>query len=139
VVPRRDVVCIRVDGVLFEQVLVNLVENAAKHTPPDARIDVSVRAEDTGAVLEVSDRGDGIPAGEEERLFEEFQSFPAARRAGGTGLGLALCRAIVQAHGGTIRASNRPGGGAVFRVDLPPEDVRIGRPAEALAPTGEAP
>jgi two-component system sensor histidine kinase KdpD len=108
-----------VDPVLFEQVLVNLLENAIKHTPAKTPIEITARAEEGTVVLEVADRGPGIPPGTEARIFEKFVRGDAGR--GGVGLGLAICRGIVQAHGGSIEVENRTGGGALFRVTLPVE------------------
>jgi two-component system sensor histidine kinase KdpD len=124
---------VRVDGVLIEQVVVNLLENAAKHTPAGSPIEIAVRAESRAVVVEVSDRGTGIPDGEVHRIFEGFHRLPQARLAEGTGLGLALCRAIVRAHGGRIWAENREGGGAVFRFTLPREKEPAQPPEEARA------
>lgn len=103
-----------IDPVLFEQVLINLIENAIKHAAPPFEI----RARRTGDMveIEVADRGPGLPAGDNATLFDKFVR---ASTAPGAGLGLAVVRAIVQAHGGTVVAENRPGGGAVFRVVLP--------------------
>lgn len=105
------------DAVLLEQVLVNLLTNARRHAPGEA---VDLRAwEEPGWVhLEVADRGPGIPPGLEDLIFDKFFRLPRARE-GGVGLGLAICRAIVQAHGGRIHAENRPGGGSSFRLALP--------------------
>ena len=107
----------RVDPVLFEQLLINLVENAAKHTPPGTPIEIRVRSDGDEAIIEVSDRGPGLPPGPSERLFEKFVRGPGARTAG-AGLGLAVCRGIVLAHGGRIEAESREGGGAIFRVHV---------------------
>ncbi|MCY1004639.1 ATP-binding protein [Nannocystis pusilla] len=104
--------------------MLNLLENAAKYTPPGSPIDVSARVLGANMVVEVADRGEGIPAGQEERIFDKFVRVGGARQ-GGFGLGLAICRAIAVAHGGTCVAQNRPQGGAVFRVTLPlGEDTR---------------
>jgi two-component system sensor histidine kinase KdpD len=105
---------LRIDPVLFEQVLINLLENAVKHGGPP----YSVRAQRRGDAveLEVGDRGRGLPDGDASRLFEKFVRGSSAP---GAGLGLAVVRAIVEAHGGSVTAENRPGGGAVFRVVLP--------------------
>ncbi|MDC0673980.1 sensor histidine kinase [Nannocystis radixulma] len=113
-----DLPPVLLDEVLFEHLMLNLLENAAKYTPPGSAIDVAARVEGTNVVVEVADRGDGIPVGQEERIFDKFVRVGRAREAG-FGLGLAICRAIAVAHGGTIAASNRPQGGAVFRVTLP--------------------
>ncbi|MDE2291089.1 MAG: DUF4118 domain-containing protein [Elusimicrobia bacterium] len=106
-----------VDAVLLEQVFVNLLENAARHTPAGTPVTVSARVEGGELAVEVADRGPGVAPGETRRVFEKFYH---GRSAGaGAGLGLAICRAIVEAHGGSILAEDRPGGGAVFRFTLP--------------------
>ncbi len=107
------------DGLLIEQVFVNLLENAAKYTPPGTPIEISAAAGDGAIVVDVADRGPGIPPGEERRVFEKFYRLPGSATAGGVGLGLTICRGIVTAHGGRIWAENRPGGGAVFHFTLP--------------------
>lgn len=123
-----DLPLVACDGVLIDQVLTNLLENAARHTPPGTPIDVTVRVTG-GAVdaavkparaavtVEVADRGPGLVPGDETRVFDKFYRHRPGQA--GTGLGLAICRAIVEAHGGRIEAENRPGGGAVFRFSLP--------------------
>jgi two-component system sensor histidine kinase KdpD len=105
---------LRIDPVLFEQLLINLIENALKHGAPP----IAIRAERRGGdvALEVADRGPGLPPGSTPRLFEKFVRASAAP---GAGLGLAVVRAIAQAHGGDVIAEDRPGGGAVFRVTIP--------------------
>ncbi|MBA3460907.1 MAG: sensor histidine kinase KdpD [Deltaproteobacteria bacterium] len=107
----------RVEPVLFEQIVINLVENAAKHTPAGTPIEVRVRAEGNEAIIEVSDRGPGLPPGPHDQLFEKFVRGPGVRTAG-AGLGLAVCRGIALAHGGRIEAEQRIGGGATFRVGV---------------------
>jgi K+-sensing histidine kinase KdpD len=117
-----DLPLVSADAVLLEQVFVNLLENAAKYTPEGSPIEIVAHGRANGRegaiTIEVSDRGPGIPPGNESRLFEKFFRGP---QAGSTsaGLGLAICRGVVGAHGGTIVAANRPGGGAVFRMTLP--------------------
>ena len=115
-----DLPMLLVDGVLVEQVLINLLENAARHTPPPTPIEVSARAERSGGgtdvIVEVADSGPGIPPEVLPRIFEKFFRGPGAS---GTGLGLAISRAIVEAHGGRIEAADREGGGTVFRFRLP--------------------
>ncbi len=115
----QEVLLVEVDGVLLEQVVVNLLENAAKHTPAGGPVVVRLTSSPEEVVFEVLDRGPGIPAGEEERIFEKFHRIETGHAVEGAGLGLAVCRAIVRAHGGRITAANRPGGGAVFRVTIP--------------------
>jgi two-component system sensor histidine kinase KdpD len=114
-----DLPLLHVDPVLLEQVLINLVENAAKYSPADAPIELSARASSGTLVLEVRDRGPGIPKDAQEKVFEKFFRVPTPGAARGAGLGLAICKGIVEAHGGTIRAGDRPGGGSVFTVTLP--------------------
>ena len=113
-----DLPLVLVDGVLLEQVVINLVENAVKYAPPGSAIDMSASASDHEVVVEVADRGPGIPVGEEARIFEKFYRAKPARE-GGVGLGLTICRGIIEAHGGHIWAENRRGGGAVFRFAIP--------------------
>jgi two-component system, OmpR family, sensor histidine kinase KdpD len=116
-----------VDDVLIEQVLVNLLDNAAKYSPSHTSIEVAARREDGAIVVEVADRGPGLHAEDLERVFEKFYrgKHPLGR---GAGLGLAICRGFVEVHGGRIWATNRPEGGAVFRFTLPltgtPPEVR---------------
>lgn len=105
-----------VDPVLFEHVLINLVENSVKYGAPP--ITITARGVDDKVELVVRDRGAGLPAGSEIRIFEKFFRAPGTR-VPGVGLGLAVCRGIVEAHGGTITADTAPGGGARFRVLLP--------------------
>lgn len=117
-----EVPLVPIDAVLIEQVLINLLENAAKYTPPDSPIDVTARAEEGTVVIEVADRGPGIPAEHATHVFEKFYRLPRdGTRGGGAGLGLAICRGIVEAHGGTIAALDRDGGGALFRFTIPIE------------------
>jgi two-component system sensor histidine kinase HydH len=103
------------DRAKIGQVLVNLLKNARESATDGSEILLVVREEAGALVYEVEDRGEGLPPGEEERAFEPFFT----RRAKGTGLGLALARRIVEGHAGTIRAENRAGGGATFRITLP--------------------
>ncbi|MGH7257580.1 MAG: DUF4118 domain-containing protein [Nitrospiraceae bacterium] len=112
-----DLPLVRVDGVLIEQVLVNLLENAAKYSPPQSPIELTATAKNDALLVEVADRGPGIPPGEERRIFDKFYRLHP-QREGGVGLGLTICRGIVESHGGHIWAENRPGGGAVFRFTL---------------------
>ncbi|MBI5674177.1 MAG: sensor histidine kinase KdpD [Nitrospirae bacterium] len=113
-----DLPLVLVDGVLLEQVVINLVENAVKYAPSGSAIDLSASASDREVIAEVADRGPGIPFGEEARIFDKFYRARPARE-GGVGLGLTICRGIVETHGGRIWAENRSGGGAVFRFSIP--------------------
>lgn len=108
---------VAVDPILFEQVLLNLLDNAAKHTPAGTPIDVEVRAEAGALAIEVADRGPGIAPADVPRVFEKFHRGSSGTR--GSGLGLAICRGIVLAHGGTIAATPREGGGVRLCVRLP--------------------
>lgn len=119
----EDVPLASFDPVLLEQVFTNLLENAVKYTPEGSPIDISVRRDGSWIVVDVADRGPGVPAGEEEKVFERLYRGEGDRRAaGGVGLGLTICRAIVTAHDGKIWLENRPGGGAIFRFTLPAGD-----------------
>jgi two-component system, OmpR family, sensor histidine kinase KdpD len=106
-----------VDPVLLEQVLLNLLDNAAKHTPPGTSLAIAAQAEGQGVRVGVLDRGPGLRPGEEERVFDKF--YRGGAGAPGAGLGLAICKAIVEAHGGSISALPRSGGGAEVRFTLP--------------------
>jgi two-component system sensor histidine kinase KdpD len=124
-----DLPLVSVDPVLLEQVFVNLLENARKYTPADSSVEIRARVEDGGVAVEVADRGPGLPPGSEGRLFEKF--YRGSRTgAPGAGLGLAICRGIAQAHGGTLVAEDRAGGGAVFRLTLPPTGTVPSVPVE---------
>lgn len=114
----EDLTLVPIDALLIEQVLVNLLENAVKYSPAGSPIDLSASKEGQEVVVEIADRGLGLPSGEEDRIFDKFYRVHPAT-AGGVGLGLAICRAAVEAHGGRIWAENRDGGGAVFRFTLP--------------------
>jgi two-component system sensor histidine kinase KdpD len=121
-----DLPLVLMDDVLIEQVLVNLLDNAIKYTPPESPIAIIATATDQAITVEVTDRGPGLPPGEENRIFERFYRVsPETER--GVGLGLAICKAIVEAHGGRIWAHNVPGSGVAFLFTLPlskaPSDV----------------
>jgi two-component system sensor histidine kinase KdpD len=114
-----DLPLLELDATLMERVFCNLLENAAKYTPPGSQIEVTARQEGETAVISVSDNGPGLPPGREEALFEKFTRGQEESAVAGVGLGLAIVRAIVQAHKGTARAENRPEGGARFIITLP--------------------
>jgi two-component system sensor histidine kinase KdpD len=124
-----DLPLVPIDGVLIEQAMVNLLENAVKYTPPRALIEISAWRDAGAVVVEVADHGPGLPPGEEQRIFDKFYRAPTVGSTTGVGLGLTICRAIIEAHGGRIWAENRPGGGAAFRFTLPVE----GQPPEIKA------
>jgi two-component system sensor histidine kinase KdpD len=116
-----DLPLVPLDAVLLEQVLINLLENAGKYTPEGKPIEISARSLDRQVLVEVADRGPGIPKDEAENVFEKFYRLPRDGRPGGAGLGLAICRGVVEAHGGKMWVENRDGGGAAFRFTLPIE------------------
>jgi two-component system sensor histidine kinase KdpD len=107
------------DAVLIERVLANLLENAAKYTPAGAHIAIGAALHGAWIEITVSDDGPGLPAGREEALFEKFTRGERESAKPGVGLGLAICRAIVEAHGGQIRAGRSAAGGAAFTFTLP--------------------
>ena len=103
----------------MEQVIVNLLENALKYTPERTPIHISVWIDANRMGVRVSDKGPGIPLEDFNHLFEKFYRGAQSVKKGGAGLGLAICKGIVQIHGGTIRAANQTTGGAVFEFYLP--------------------
>jgi two-component system, OmpR family, sensor histidine kinase KdpD len=130
-----DLPLVPMDFVLMVQVLVNLLDNALKYSPPDSPIEV--RAQCSGAYLqvEVADRGVGIPREDLKRVFDKFYRVHRPEQIGGTGLGLSICKGIIDAHGGFIGAENRPGGGTIITVALPLEGQasKETKPAEKVA------
>jgi two-component system, OmpR family, sensor histidine kinase KdpD len=115
----RSLPPVRIDSVLVGQVLVNILENALKYSPPGSPVEVAAEHRECYVLVSVADRGPGIRRGEEGLIFERFHQSVTDRTTRGVGLGLSICRAIVDAHGGRIWAENRDGGGSVFRVSLP--------------------
>ncbi len=107
------------DAVLIEQVLINLIENALRYTPSGTNIEMIIETLPQEVKIAVTDFGPGIPKGQEEHLFEKFYQARSEGAQSGVGLGLAICRAIVEAHGGSIKGLNNPEGGAVFTFTLP--------------------
>jgi two-component system sensor histidine kinase KdpD len=128
-----DLPLLYVDGVLLQQVVINLLENAVKYAPAGRTIELSASVEGREVIVEVADRGPGLPPGEEGRIFDKFYRAKPARE-GGVGLGLTICRGIVEAHGGRIWAENRGGGGARFRFAIPLPDRQPAVPAEQMKP-----
>jgi two-component system sensor histidine kinase KdpD len=117
---------VSLDPVLFEQVFANLFDNVIQHAGEDSPLEIEARLQDQAIEIEVADRGPGLRPGAEKLVFEKFYRDPPVR-SGGFGLGLSICRVIVQAHEGTISAENRETGGALFRITLavkdPPPDL----------------
>ncbi|HEY2806881.1 MAG TPA: sensor histidine kinase KdpD [Gemmatimonadales bacterium] len=128
-----DLPVVPIDGLLVEQVLINLIENAVKYAPPGTPIDIDASPVPGGVVVGVADRGPGIPKGEELRIFEKFHRATEEDSAGGVGLGLTICQGIVAAHGGKMWTENRDGGGALFRFTLPIEGQPPAMVAEIVA------
>ncbi len=121
-----DLPMLKLDPVLFEQVLFNLLDNAAKYSPAGTALEIHAERNDTQVVLRIADEGEGIPEADLERIFDKFYRVHAGdRKRAGTGLGLAICRGFVEAMRGTIVAGNRKDrSGAVFTITLPvPTDV----------------
>lgn len=114
-----DLPMVTVDEVLMEQLFVNLLENAVKHTPADTPVTIAAKAIKDQMLIQVTDRGNGLPAQELERIFERFYRVNRGTGADGYGLGLAICRLIAKVHGGEIVAKNAPGGGLRLDVTLP--------------------
>ena len=114
-----DLPLVQYDAVLVERVLCNLLENAGKYTPPGSTVTVSAERDGQWLRVAVTDDGPGLPPGQEDAVFEKFTRGERESAQPGVGLGLAICSAIVGAHGGSIRAHNRPEGGAAFEFTLP--------------------
>jgi len=114
-----DFPLIEFDAVLLERVFVNLLENAAKYTPLNSTVTIETVVQNSDCNVTVSDDGPGLPAGQEETIFEKFTRGQQESATPGVGLGLAICRAIIEAHHGKIKAMNHARGGAAFRFTLP--------------------
>lgn len=114
-----DVPLVPMDAVLLEQVFVNLLENAIRYTPERSPLEIEARSVTGAVVVEVRDEGPGVNEAEPERLFERFVRGKHEHGDGGVGLGLTICRAIVEAHGGSIGIYNREVRGALVRMALP--------------------
>jgi two-component system sensor histidine kinase KdpD len=111
------------DSVMIEQVLINLLENALRYTPDRSALEVIVETSSEAVYISLADKGPGLPPGQENRLFEKFTRARHEAAQSGVGLGLAICRAIAEAHDGTMTAGNRPNGGAIFTLKLPLEQA----------------
>lgn len=120
-----DLPPVELDYLQMDQVLTNLIENAVRYTPPTSPIEVRARLEGEQMVISVADRGAGVPPVDLERIFDKFYRVLGTQRTTGSGLGLAVSKGLVEAHGGRIWAENREGGGAVFRFTLPIGKTRV--------------
>jgi two-component system sensor histidine kinase KdpD len=117
-----DLPPIELDYLQMDQVFTNLIENAVRYTPPTSPIEIRARREDSNVIISVADRGPGIPIADLEHVFDKFYRVTGRRSSGsvpGTGLGLAVSRGLVEAHGGKIWAEQRPDGGTIFYIRLP--------------------
>ena len=118
-----DLPPVELDYLQMDQVLTNLIENAVRYTPPESPIEVSAQIDGEQMVISISDRGPGIPQADKERIFDKFYRVLATQRNAvsvpGSGLGLAVSKGLVEAHGGHIWVEDRPGGGSIFRFTLP--------------------
>jgi two-component system, OmpR family, sensor histidine kinase KdpD len=118
-----DLPPVELDYLQMDQVLTNLIENAVRYTPPESPIEVSAQIDGEQMVISISDRGPGIPQAEKERIFDKFYRVLSTQRNAatipGSGLGLAVSKGLVEAHGGHIWVEDRPGGGSIFRFTLP--------------------
>jgi two-component system, OmpR family, sensor histidine kinase KdpD len=115
----RDLPLLKFDAVLIERVLVNLLENVSKYTPPGSTVILSAQVIADQLSVSVADNGPGLPAGREEAVFQKFTRGERESATPGVGLGLAISRAIIESHQGKITAAQRPGGGAIFTFALP--------------------
>jgi two-component system sensor histidine kinase KdpD len=122
---------VQMDFGLIEQVLINLLENAAKYSPADSPITLTIETGESDLVVSVTDHAPPIPPDEREHVFEKFYRLRSSRHVSGTGLGLSICKAMIDAHGGTMRVEAAPGGGNMFIFTLPFGGARPpGIPAE---------
>ena len=119
---------VQIDAVLIARVLVNLLENASKYTPPGSEVILAAQVTGDQLSVSVADNGPGLPVGREEEIFQKFTRGDRESTTRGVGLGLTICRAIVESHDGKMVGDNRPGGGAIFTFTLP-----LGSPPADLA------
>ena len=115
---------IKADFELLVRVLSNLIDNAIKYSPDGSQVEMSARNDDEAVAIRISDQGPGVTGEDKGKVFEKFYRLHTTRRVSGTGLGLTICKGIVDVHGGSIWVEDRPGGGSVFVVSLPVELLR---------------
>jgi two-component system sensor histidine kinase KdpD len=118
-----DLLLVELDYLQIDQVLTNLLENAVRYTPSESPIDVSAQRDGEQVIMTVADRGPGIPPADREHVFDKFYRVLHGQHSAGyptgSGLGLAVCKGLVEAHGGGIWAERRDGGGLIVFVVLP--------------------
>jgi two-component system, OmpR family, sensor histidine kinase KdpD len=133
---KEGIPMVKVDSRLLAEVIVNLIDNAAKYSPEASKIVIRGAIEGTSLTISVKDQGPGIPSDELSRVFDKFYrgTSRSVKSKGGTGMGLAISRGIIEQHGGNIWAESPPGGGATFSFRLPVETKNISQP---LAPVGD--
>jgi two-component system sensor histidine kinase KdpD len=124
---QADLPPVQLDYLYIDQVLTNLLENATRYTPAGSPIDISTEVKNNYVLVSIADRGPGIPAGERERIFDKFYRVLTNQRdTRGSGLGLAVCRGLIEAHGGRIWVEARESGGVLFRFTLPLKSMEEG-------------
>ncbi|MGD0153043.1 MAG: sensor histidine kinase KdpD [Thermacetogeniaceae bacterium] len=128
---------IQVDFVLIEQVIVNLLDNAAKYSPPNETISIRAHRKDGKLEFTVVDSGPGIPDEDKKLIFDKFYRLRTSHHVGGTGLGLTICKGIIEAHGGEIWAEDNENGGTALTFALPLDDVLHGHAPEINAGDGD--
>jgi two-component system sensor histidine kinase KdpD len=133
-----DLLLVRMDLVLMTQVLVNLIDNALKYSPPESHIEIAAHSDKMHLTIEVADRGPGIPLQDLAHIFDKFHRISVPEGVSGTGLGLSICKGIVEAHGGKIYAENRMGGGLRLVVELPDPGMQDAGGTEHDQPAGAA-
>lgn len=118
-----ELLLVPMDGTLIAQVLINLLENAVKHSPDDSLVEVRLKKNEKFGIFEVADHGTGIPAEDLPHIFESYVdgNKKDSDSMRGMGIGLSICMSIIKAHGGKMEVENQPSGGAVFRFILPLE------------------
>ena len=115
-----------IDAVLIERVLANILENASKYTPAHSSIEINGFRQDGNIIITIDDHGPGLPPGRENTIFEKFERGSKENATPGVGLGLAISKAVMKAHGGSIEGESRYNGGARFTLRLPfssPPDI----------------
>ncbi len=120
-----DLPLVPLDYILIEHVLVNILDNAIKYSPPDSPIDISARVSNAFLEIDFADRGIGIPPEDLSRIFDKFYRVHRPDNVSGTGLGLSICKGMIEAHNGFIGAENRPGGGTIITIGIPLGDLKV--------------